>query len=193
MKRFYMIIPVLVCVLMSSFLLEAGDTDLPQRYSGRIAAMGGPAAGQSAYLKFQVDRWAGKDELRRLDSILVHDGEKALLNAVAETDPAGWITVANGLRYYLRVITVSPLEDGGRVIRALTDRPIQFGEIARGSRSLDYGFGVIEIRFSPEGKGSGTLIPLARIHFRENSFEVENYQVASYRLIQVKQQKIKKK
>ena len=193
MRRFFFQV---LCVLILPVGLLYGGTgsmELPQRYSGRIAAIGGLAAGRSAFIKLQVDRWAGRDELRRLDSIFMHDGEKALLDAVAETDPAGWLTIANGLRYYLRVITVSHREDGGRVIRALTDRPIQFGEIARGARSRNYGFGVIEIQLDEKGKGHGSLIPAARIRFKEGNFEVENFQLQSYKLIKIKPEKVKKK
>lgn len=186
-------IHLLIAIMIPAALLSAGMMELPQRLNGRIIAIGGPAAGQSAFVKFQVDRWAGRDELRRLDSIFLHDGEQALLEAVATTDPAGWITLANGLRYYLRVITFSSTEDGGSVIRALTDRPIQFGEIARGSRSLNYGFGVIEIRLDKDGKGSGSLIPAARIRFKDGDFEVENFQIQSYKLIKIKVEKPKKK
>lgn len=186
---------ILIALIMPALLLSGGtrSADLPQRFSGRVAAIGGPAAGQSAYFKFQVGRLATRDELRRLDSIFVHDGEEALLAAVAETDPAGWMSFANGLRYYLRVITISRTEDGSTLIRALTDRPIQFGEIARGSRSKDYAFGVVELHLDEDGRGGGSLIPAARIRFKDGNFEVENFQVLAYRLIRIRQEKIKKK
>jgi len=186
------VVGVLIMIIGSAGAVFSAGTELPLRFKGRIAAMTGPAAGQTAFLTVQVERWATGDELRRLDSILVENGESALLEAVASTESAGWFKIGSGLRYELRVISHRPTEDGGMVIRALTDRPINIREIFRSARSADYGFGVIEIVLGPDFEGSGSLIPFAKIHFNDLEFEIENFQSQSYRLMKVKPEKVKK-
>jgi len=192
MKRYFPSLFMLLLALISTASAVEPKHELPQRLRGRIAAMGGPAAGQTAFFRIQIERWADRDELRRLDSILVADGEEALLKAVADTEPAGWFKVGNGLRYYLRIISQTPDGEGGRLIRALTDRPIQVGEIFRGTRSRGYGFGVLELKLDADSKGTGSLIPAAKIHFKELGFEIESYLTQSYRLLKIEKEKARK-
>ena len=169
------------------------DQPVPQRYRGRMAAMSGPSAGATAFLIFHVDRFATDAEVQVLGQTLGEQGEEALLNAVSATEVAGWLRVGDGLRYHLRVIRTMQTPEG-RMLIGITDRPIQFGEIARSRRSAQYTFGWVQILFDEEGKGEGNMIPTAKINFNEEGrLVVESFGLQPYKILKVLPEKIKGK
>ncbi len=169
------------------------DQPVPQRYRGRMAAMSGPSSGATAFLDFHVDRFATDAEVQVLAQTLGEKGEEALLKAVSATEVAGWLRVGNGLRYHLRVIRTMQTPEG-RMLIGITDRPIQFGEIARSRRSAQYTFGWVQILFDEDGKGEGNMIPTAKINFNEDGvLEVESFYTQPYKILKVLPEKIKGK
>lgn len=167
------------------------DQPIPQRYRGRMAAMSGPSSGATAFLIFHVDRFATDAEVQVLAQTLGEQGEEALLKAVSATEVAGWLKVGDGLRYHLRVIRTMETPQG-RMLIGITDRPIQFGEIARSRRSAQYTFGWVQILFDEDGKGEGNMIPTAKINFNEDGvLEVESFHTQPYRILKVLPEKIK--
>ncbi len=169
------------------------DQPVPQRFRGRMAALSGPAAGATAFMTFHVDRFATDAETQVLAQTLGEQDEEALLKAVSATEVAGWIKVGDGLRYNLRVIRTMQTPEG-RVIIGITDRPIQYGELARNTRSRQYTFGWVQILFDEDGKGEGSLIPTAKINFDEQGrMVVESFGLQPYRILKVLPEKIKGK
>jgi len=188
-----LIVTLVLMAAMPAFALEDSQADqpVPQRYRGRMAAMSGPAAGATAFLVFHVDRFATDAEVQVLGQTLSERGEEALLKAVSDTDVAGWIKVGNGLRYNLRVIRTM-LTPEGRVMIGITDRPIQYGEVARSTRSRQFTFGWVQILFDKEGKGEGGLIPTAKIDFDDQGrLVVESFGLMPYRILKVLPEKLK--
>ena len=164
---------------------------VPQRYRGRVASLSGPTAGGTAFLVFHVDRFATDTEVQALAQVLGNEGEEALLKAVSAIEPTGWVKIGNGLRYHLRVIRSMETPEG-RMLIGITDRPIQFGEIARSTRSRQYTFGWVQILFDADGKGEGNLIPTAKINFNdEGRLVVESFGIQPYRILKVTAEKIK--
>jgi len=186
---------IVFTILCGVFLLTtlASAAELPERFQGRIASMG-PAAGATAYITFNIDELTTTEEVQRLAAALVEGGQDALLKAISDLKPVGWVKIGNGLRYHLRVIRSYDTPEG-RVIRGLTDRPIQFGEIVRNSRrSLKYSLGIIELKLDKEGKGSGVLTPTAKMSINgEGRLEVEIFGIQPLRLMGMKAVKAKKK
>ena len=192
-KTVALIVTLVLMAAMPAFALEDSQADqpVPQRYRGRMAAMSGPAAGATAFLVFHVDRFATDAEVQVLGQTLSERGEEALLKAVSDTDVAGWIKVGNGLRYNLRVIRTM-LTPEGRVMIGITDRPIQYGEVARSTRSRQFTFGWVQILFDKEGKGEGGLIPTAKIDFDDQGrLVVESFGLMPYRILKVLPEKLK--
>ena len=197
MKRtlILMITLALMAAVIPVFAAEDSQTNqpVPQRFQGRMAALSGPAAGATAYMTFHVDRFATDAETQVLAQTLGEQGEEALLKAVSATEVAGWVKIGNGLRYNLRVIRTMQTPEG-RVMIGITDRPIQFGELARNTRSRQYTFGWIQIQFDKDGKGDGSLIPTAKINFDEQGrMVVESFGLQPYRILKVEPEKIKGK
>lgn len=164
---------------------------VPQRYGGRIAALSGPAAGRTAYITIQVDRFATDAEVQALGKILADKGESALLEEVSNTEPCGWFKIGTGLRYSLRILRTMDTPDG-RMLIGLTARPIDIREIVTDQRSLDYGFGWVQITFDENGVGQGELIPSAKVDFdADGRLVVESYDFRPMRLIKMKSEKVK--
>ncbi len=77
----------------------------------------------------------------------------------------------------------------GRVVRLLTDRPIQFAEAYSQARSLDYEFAAFEFTLDKKGNGQGIAIPAARLSQDEDgqvTVETLPYTTGPERLIGVR-------
>jgi hypothetical protein len=61
-------------------------------------------------------------------------------------------------------------------IRVVFKRWLGFGELRRGTRSVDYPFTYVELRVDQNGRGDGMIIPAARVRARgSNTLEVEDF------------------
>jgi hypothetical protein len=71
-----------------------------------------------------------------------------------------------------------PSEKGARRLRLVTDRNLAFGELYNSTRSRDYSVGAIELILTPDGKGSGTVLPACRLTVdkKKQQVEIETYQ-----------------
>jgi hypothetical protein len=171
----------------------AGAQEAPERWRGRIAALSGPAGGQSAYLTLQADQWTSDATVQQLATTLVEQGEEALLKELAGLPVAGWIVIGDGLRYDMRTMRTFALEDGSRIVRSVTDRPIQFGEIMRPTRSRNYAFGLVELYLKTDGTGEGRVIPAAQIEVENGQVEVTSFGTQPYVVVQVVPEKVQGK
>lgn len=197
MKRILILAVALTLLTAGSPVFAGEDSQasqpVPQRFEGRMAALSGPAAGGTAYMTFHVDRFATDPEVQNLAQILAEQGEESLLKAITAMDPGGWIKIGNGLRYNFRVVRSMQTPDG-RMLVGITDRPIQFGEVVRGTRSRQYTFGWVQIQFDENDKGEGGLIPTAKIDFNEEGhLVVESFGLQPYKILAVKPTKVKGK
>ena len=81
--------------------------------------------------------------------------------------------VGNDVKYIIEL----PSENGRR-FRLVTDRNIGIGERYAGTRSNDYSVGAIELVLTPDGKGSGTVLPACKLTVdkKTKEIEIETYQ-----------------
>jgi len=81
--------------------------------------------------------------------------------------------VGNDVKYIIELPSKS-----GRRFRLVTDRNLAFGELYSGSRSSDYSVGAIELVLTPDGKGSGTVLPACKLKVdkKTQEIEIETYQ-----------------
>ena len=128
-------------------------------------------------------------EAGRYLSTLARGGQDALMREIDSND-LGRFSLGGSVGQRLNAVLVDK-EGGDTRIRAVFRRWIGFGELRRGSRSVDYPFGYVEIRVDPRtGRGEGTIIPAARIRFREgrngqNTVEIEDFGTFPGRLMGV--------
>ena len=117
-------------------------------------------------MTFHVERWTSDEDGERLKAILKEGGPDALLREFQKGKTrAGYVvSPAFSREPSWRVAMATSVDTPrGRVVRLLTDRPIQFAEAYSQSRSLDYEFAAFEFTLDRKGNGQGIAVPAARL------------------------------
>ncbi|HUR98946.1 MAG TPA: hypothetical protein VMZ26_12840 [Pyrinomonadaceae bacterium] len=121
---------------------------------------------------------------------LQRGGQDDLLRELDHND-LGRFSLTGSVGQPLSAVIVDE-DNGSTRIRAVFQRWIGFGELRYGLRSADYPFGYVEIRIDPQtGRGEGTIIPAARIRFRNarnggmDQVEIEDFGTFPGRLMGV--------
>jgi hypothetical protein len=87
------------------------------------------------------------------------------------------------------------LADGSRQVVVVTDKPVSFFAASRNTRTMDYAFTLIEMRF-PKGsdKGEGKLLGQTSLSVKDGKLQIEIYGQEPTRLTQIteKNPKVKK-
>jgi hypothetical protein len=112
-------------------------------------------------------------ELSQFDQRLRDDGQDGLMKVIS-SGRHGRLQIGGNVGRDIGFVQVSPSEEG-RKYTIILERWINFSEARRGTRSLDYPFTYIELYVDDKGKGDGMMFSAARIRFKENSVEVENF------------------
>ena len=138
-----------------------------------------------------INRWSTDEERDQLLAALREGGTDGLLRALQKIkDPAGYIRTPSSIGYPLRFVRQTTMADGGRRIIIATDRYVSFLEATSQPRSIDYPFMLVDIRLGPDGKGTGKLMPLAKVTESEDHVvEIENYASEPVRLNEVRELK----
>ncbi len=81
------------------------------------------------------------------------------------------------------------MEGGGFQVIAATDRPIEFAESWRSSRTLDYNVSLIILEIGENGRGEGQLMLGAEFRWNEetSTVEITNFASEPIRLTNVRQ------
>ena len=143
-------------------------------------------------ISFHVERWTSDEDGERLKTILKEGGPDALLREFQKGKTrAGYVlSPAFSREPSWRVAMATAVDTPrGRVVRLLTDRPIQFAEAYSQSRSLDYEFAAFEFTLDRKGNGQGIAVPAARLVQDEDgqlSVETLPYTTGPERLIGVR-------
>lgn len=188
----------LAVTLLGASSIRAQDgsagADLPETFTGRIVdAKGAVPRASTAPFTLHVDSYSDDQEVIHLLEVLQQGGQRAVLDAMQDMESKGWFKIGNSLGYQAAVIRSFEVE-GVRIIRVITDRPIQFVESLRGLRSRDYPFGAIEIKIGPDGKGQGSLVAALKVSFTEDgNVELTSFGTEPFRILSVSKQKVKKK
>ncbi|MEW6368859.1 MAG: hypothetical protein AB1714_29880 [Acidobacteriota bacterium] len=190
-------IAALVCAIVPcTAIAQTEPVFQPEDVTGTVINMGGmrPIPGRTTdWFRLHIDRVSTVEEIAAYAALLKEKGPDAVVSAMQKAEEKGFIQIGSSLGYPVAVIRVLDT-DKGRVIRAATDRPIQFFEAWRNLRTVDYGFGVLEIVFDKNGKGEGKMIPAAKIGFnKEGTIEIESYGSEPFRLMGVAAEPSKEK
>lgn len=173
------------------FILTIATASYAQRgttFTGTAVIYGSGVSTRTVTRSFTmiVNGRSSSAELKGYVSALERDGQDALLREMDDGD-LGRFSLSGSVGQRLNAVIVDQ-DNGETRIRAVFERWIGFGELRRGLRSVDYPFGYVEIRIDPRtGRGDGTLIPAARIRFRNsNTIEVEDFGTFPGRLMGVR-------
>ncbi len=166
---------------------EATPTkDAPLRFSCFAVNMQGGMAGS---VEIAVERWTTDAERQALLGLVGQTTDRnqdKLVKALQDIEPrVGFIRTPNSMGWDLKYAWESKLPDGKRQVVIATDKPVSFLAAARGARTLDYMFSLVEMQF-PDGqsKGEGKLLGQTSISVKNGRLELEIYGQEPTRLTQ---------
>jgi hypothetical protein len=184
---------LLGCVLFHASA-QNGDnkplSDLPRQFSATAFGQAGSMAGKSFGLNLYITGWTPDQQVQDYISVLKEKGPDGLVRAMEKTSDVGRLSPTGFVGSGFRFARYRRTANGGLHIVMVTNRPMSFGELYRGSRSTDYQFGIVVLDVDSHGKGTGTLAPVCKIKFnKKNELEIENYGIKPFRLANVYLQK----
>jgi hypothetical protein len=129
-------------------------------------------------VNIHIDQFSTADDRKALIDAFARSGQEGLVDVLEDMKPKGRVRFASGgvgndIKYIIELPS-----DNGRRFRLVTDRNLAFGELYQGTRSKDYSVGAIELILTPDGKGSGTVLPACKLTVDKNKqqVEIETYQ-----------------
>ncbi len=140
----------------------------------QATAMGtGTQMGKMYSINIMIENFSTPEDRKSLIQAFSNKGQDGLVATLEDMKPKGRVRFASGgVGNDVKYIIELPSEKGRR-IRLVTDRNIAFGELYASTRSRDYSVGAIELTLTPDGKGSGTVLPACRITLNKKTNEVE--------------------
>jgi hypothetical protein len=136
--------------------------------------------GRMYSVNIYIQQYSAQDERQALINAFKQKGQDGLIDVLEDLKPKGRVRFASGgvgndVKY---IIELPSEKKGERRLRLVTDRNLAFGELYHGTRSREHSVGAIELVLTPDGKGSGTVLPACRITMnkKKQQVEIETYQ-----------------
>ena len=134
--------------------------------------------GRQYDITIYIDQFSTPGDRKTLVDAFTRSGQRGLVDALQDMSSKGRVRfssggVGNDVKYIIEL----PSEKGRR-IRLVTDRNLAFAELYAGTRSRDYSVGAIEVTLTPDGKGTGRVLPACKLTVSKKTkqIEVETYQ-----------------
>jgi hypothetical protein len=125
-----------------------------------------------------IEAYSTADDRNTLIDAFKRRGQDGLVDALQDMKPKGRVRfssggVGNDVKYIIELPSKK-----GRRLRLVTDRWLSFTELYNSNRIADYNVGAIELNLTPDGKGSGTVLPACRVTMnkKKKQVEIETYQ-----------------
>ena len=135
--------------------------------------------GKMYNVNIYIQQYSTEDERKTLINAFKQRGQDGLVGVLEDLKPKGRVRFASGgVGNDVKYIMELPSEKGARRLRLVTDRNLAFGELYNSTRSRDYSVGAIELILTPDGKGSGTVLPACKLTVdkKKQQVEIETYQ-----------------
>ncbi len=169
-------------ITVSLFLLLAGISTMAyaqERMTIQATARGtSTQMGRLYSVNIHIDQFSTPDDRKALIDAFTRSGQDGLVDVLEDMKSKGRVRFASGgVGNDVKYIIELPSESGRR-FRLVTDRNLAFGELYNNTRSRDYNVGAIELVLTPDGKGSGTVLPACRLKVdkKTQQIEIETYQ-----------------
>ncbi len=169
-------------ITVSLLLLLVGIRTTAQtqgRMTIQATAMGtSTQLGKMYNVNIHIEQFSTPEDRKALIDAFTRSGQDGLVGVLEDMKPKGRVRFASGgVGNDVKYIMELPSENGRR-FRLVTDRILAFGELYRGTRSRDYSVGAIELVLTPDGKGSGTVLPACKLTVdkKKQQIEVETFQ-----------------
>jgi hypothetical protein len=160
-----------------------------ERFTGFAINMNsGPS---TATIDFTIDRWSTDAERATLLSLIPEENKspQKLVSALQDMPGVGTIRTPQTLAWTLRYAREFKMDEGGRRIVLITDRPIGFREARNSARSMDYPFTILEIRLNAKGEGEGKIFGGSKVYVENGELVVENWGTQPTRFNNIRKQK----
>jgi hypothetical protein len=129
--------------------------------------------GRMVDVNIYIEAYSTQDDKQTLIDAFKRRGQDGLVDALQDMKSKGRVRfssggVGNDVKYIIEL----PSKEGRR-FRLITDRWLSFTELYNSNRIADYNVGAIELNLTPDGKGSGTVLPACRLTVNKKSKQVE--------------------
>ena len=171
----YAVLLMVVCATCSLASYGQNDKGKPDSYSGVAIGTGGTAGGKTLGFNFNVSAYTTDDEVQSYATLLKAKGQDALLSLLQKQDKGRFSpTGSTGTQI---VLARKRQQGSDTIITIVTARPMSFGEIYRGGRSVGYPFGYMQVKLPEKGIGTGQIMVAARLRFDKKSggYEIESF------------------
>jgi len=169
--------------------VEAQDAKPMERLMATAVNLSNVGRPNPTRIEIVIERWSTERQRDELIATLKDKGSDAALKQLQDLPRVGYIRDANrgSVGWDLHFARERKLDDGGRQIILVTDRPISAWEAFNQPRSIDYDVTVADIRFDGDGKGVGKLAVAAKVttNPKTGAIEIENYSSEPVRLTDV--------
>ena len=168
----------MVCLL--PLLLSFGTVVLAQEpMTIQATAMGtSTQMGKIVNVNIYIEGYSTTEDRSSLINAFKKSGQSGMVKVLSDMKPKGRIRFASGgvgndIKYIIELPS-----DKGRRLRLVTDRTLAFAELYQGTRSSEYTVGAIELDLTPDGKGTGTVLPACKltVNKKKQQVEIETYQ-----------------
>ena len=141
-------------------------------------------AGKSFGITILIEEYSTPADQKALIDAFNSGGHDAMMKVLSKMKSKGRVRLSSGGVGYQIVYIRNIQTPNGRMVRLLTDRPINIGEAMFNTRSQDYDLSIIELQLGDsKGKNSGSLIPGCRILInKKKQIEIETYHASPWRL-----------
>ena len=150
-----------------------------ERMTIQATAMGtSTQLGKLYNVNIHIEGLSTQDDRKALIAAFNQGGQDRLVSVLEDMKPKGRVRFASGgVGNDVKYIIELPSKNGRR-FRLVTDRWLLFGELYNSTRSADYSVGAIELNLTPDGKGSGTVLPACKltVNKKKKQIEIETYQ-----------------
>jgi len=172
---------VVVCL---SLVVTASGADPKERFSAIIDEEGG----MPTRLTISVHSWTTDQEAQAFGAAFKSGGNNALRTAMIKAS-AGYVSVTGSMGWPLNFARSIPNGTGQTIVVA-ADRPLGMGNVASGSATTEFPFGVIVLNIGANGKGTGQLIQQAKLEIdATGKLNVNAYSGMGVELMGVRKQK----
>lgn len=134
--------------------------------------------GRLVDVNIYIEAYSTSDDRKTLIEAFKRRGQDGLVDALQKMKSKGRVRFSSGgVGNEVKYIIELPSQNG-RKLRLITDRWLSFRELYNSNRIADYNVGAIELNLTPDGKGSGTVLPACRLTMnkKKQQVEIETYQ-----------------
>jgi hypothetical protein len=155
----------------------AQEDHVGERFTATAINMGTRGPATVDRIDIVVTQWSPMAQRDRLIGILFEKGPDKLLDVLQDLPKVGYFKTPESLAYDLHYAQHTSLPDRGERIVLATDRFVRFWEVARGSRTTDYPFTIIELRLNGDGRGEGKMSLATKViaDKKKNEVVLENW------------------